>query len=208
MEAEARSERLYPRARSTLIVAVVIGVLVGVVIVILATGGSNAPAERRGDLIYTEGVTPKNREGGDLVGSIADVIGSEIRRTDTGLALSARVATKIPQPLQVSELEFRWDLVAKDGATWTVAITIGKTTEARVLSSAGFGAGTIDDTLIGGAQVLDDSVEVRFDFREVPDFPDTFGWSLSTTLRAFRTETDSPRVKDRFPDEGSRDFEG
>lgn len=43
---------------------------------------------------------------------------------------------------------------------------------------------------------------------EPGDFPEAFEWSLATTLRAFRNEPDSPRVEDRYPDEGVNTFDG
>jgi hypothetical protein len=175
---------------------------------VLNLGGPNAPAEGRGDLTYIQGKTDPNRPQGQLVASIADVTHAQVQREDDQLVFMAEVATGLPQPLKISALEFRWDLAGDDGSTWTVAATIDKTTQASVFSDGGFGAGTVDDTLSGGVRVKEDTIEVRFNTADIPDFPTTFDWSLSTNLRAFRDEVDSPRVEDRFPDEGSADFEG
>lgn len=53
----------------------------------------------------------------------------------------------------------------------------------------------------------DDVVEVRIDGSKIPGFASTFDWTLATTLRAFKNEPDSPRVEDRFPDDGAERFE-
>lgn len=199
-------EPLYRRVPSTLIVASVIAVLVGAIVLVLALGGTDGTPEQRGDLTYIEGVVPKDRLNENLVASIADITGAQITGSDKELVLTAILATDVPQPLKISELVLRWDLVADDGSTWTVATTVGKRTEVTVFSSGGFGAGTIDDTLVGGVSVLGDTIEVSFDYSAMPDFPATFDWSLGSTLRAFRSATDSPRVEDRFPNSGTESF--
>lgn len=207
-EAKEHPRRLYPRVSALVFVVGGSILLVGLVLLVLNLGGPNAPAEGRGDLTYIQGEADPNRpQQGQLVASVADVTDAQVKREDDQLVFMAEVATGLPQPLKISALEFRWDLAGDDGSTWTVAATIDKTNQATVFSTEGFGAGTVDDTLPGGVSVEGDVIEVRINTEEIPDFPTTFDWSLSTNLRAFRHETDSPRVQDTFPDESSLNFE-
>lgn len=201
--------RLYPRVPPIAWVISGIVLVIAAIVVVLSVGREPPLLESAGDLTYLEGKgRPDGGQQGGLVASIADVTEAEVSRTGSELTLLARVVAELPQPLKVSALEFRWDLTAEDGSTWTVLTSIGKEAQTSVYSSSGFGAGTVDDTLLGGVEVLGNEVEVRFDVADMPDFPETFEWSLTTTLRAFRNEPDSPRVEDRFPDAGTEVFEG
>lgn len=204
-QAEAPPTRLNPRAPSSLIVGAVIALLVVGIVLLLATGGPEASAERRGDLSFIQGVTPKNRQGGDLVASIADVTAAEIHKTDGGYEFMVETAAALPQKLKISALEFRWDIVGDDGVTWTLTATVDDDIQVALFSAEGYGSGTVDQTFPGDIAIDDTTLMVTMR-DEVPGFPSTFDWSLATTLRAFRDETDSPRVEDRFPDEGTMEF--
>lgn len=197
------NSQVYPRVPPLVWVLVGIAFLVGAMVLVLTSGGPDAPSEQRGDLTYIEGRARPNRQQGDLVASIADVIEADVRREGDSLVFSARTAAALPQPLKISALQFRWDVSSEDGGTWTVTATVEKTTEATVFSSTGFGVGTVDDTLPGMVTVTKETIEVHVDVSQIPEFPKAFEWSLTTTLRAFRDEPDSPRVEDRYPDEGT-----
>lgn len=200
---------LDPRVPRALLISIAVVLVAAGSILLLVTGGADAPAETRGDLTYIEGAVEQRQpeQAADLVASVADITTAEVSSQGGEIVFRAQAATGIPQPLRKSALEFRWDLAGEDGSTWTVAATIDRTTQATVLFSDGFGAATGDDTFPGDVVVTEDVVEVRFDPRELPDFPSAFEWSLASTLRAFRDQPDSPRVEDRFPDEGSERFE-
>ena len=175
-------------------------------VLVLALGGSDTPSEQRGDLAYLDGVTPKGQQGGNLVASIADITFAEVTRSGAELVFTAEVATAIPRPLKISALEFRWE-IAGDGPTWTLTVAIENKEEVSLFSDAGFGAGTVDDTFPGTVTIDNTKLEVRMDPATIEAFPETFEWNLTTTLRAFRNEPDSPRVEDHFPDNGSEVFE-
>lgn len=189
--------------------AIVLGVIVaviGAVVLVLALGGPEVPTEQRGDLTYIDGVTPEDRPGGNLVASIADIASAEVIRDGPELVFTAEVAAPIPQRLRVSALGFRWEIAGDVGPKWTLALAIGPEEEVSLFSDAGFGVGTVDDTFPGGVSIEGTKVEVRMEPDGVEAFPKSFEWSLAASLRAFRHETDSPRVEDRFPDQGTQDF--
>jgi hypothetical protein len=191
---------------------VVIGfvVVVAAILLVLNLGGPDVPTEARGDLTYIEGDTPKKQQAQEaqLVASIADLTSAQVTNEGDEIVFTAEVAASIPQPLRTSALEFRWDLTGDGGSSWTVSAMIEREAQAAVYTASGYGAGTIDDTLPGNVEVNDKDVTVRLRTDEIEDFPEAFEWSLASTLRAFKNEVDSPRVEDRFPGEGSADFEG
>lgn len=201
------SARRYPRVPPALLVGAVILLLVGVMVRLLVTGGQEAPAESSGDITYIEGSGSKaSREGADLAASIADITNAEVRVQGNGSLFEAEVAAALPDRLRTAALEFRWDISGEDGSAWTLAVTIDKDAQASLFSDAGYGVGTIDDTFLGHLIIQDTTLTVTLE-DEIEDFPASFDWNLATTLRAFRDETDSPRVEDRFPDEGFERFE-
>ncbi len=200
---------LYPRSSSHLgVVAIIVALVVAGLIVLLVTGGADIPEEARGDLTYIEGEVPQRQraQGPELVASIADVTQAEVRADGDELLFEAQLAAPLPQPLKTSALELRWDVRA-EGSTWTLSVTIDKDAQAAVFSDTGYGSGTVDQTLPGSLEIGKQSVLVRLRPGDIEAFPSEFEWSLATTLRAFRNAVDSPRVEDRFPDQGSNPFD-
>jgi hypothetical protein len=191
---------------------VVIGfvVVVAAILLVLNLGGTDVPTEARGDITYIEGDTPRRQQTQEaqLVASIADLTSAQVINEGDEIVFTAEVAAPIPQPLRTSALELRWDLTGDDDSSWTVSAMVEREALAAVYTASGYGAGTIDDTLPGSVEVNDKGVTVRLRTDEIEDFPEAFEWSLASTLRAFKNEVDSPRVEDRYPDEGSADFEG
>lgn len=181
--------------------------LVVVVVLFLMFGGQEGPTEKAGDLAYIEGVVPKRQRQVQLASTIADINTAEINRADTDVVFAAQVVAPIPRRLETSVLELRWDLAPPAGARWTLTVKIDRRPEASLFSEEGFGAGTVDDTFPGEIVIEGSVVEVRLDPEQIENFPSGFEWTLSTTLRAFRDATDSPRVEDRFPNQGSERFE-
>lgn len=166
-------------------------------------------SETAGDLTYLDGKVPRmHRDQQDLSASIADLIDAEVRRVGDSIVFGASCAAPVPQRLKLSALHFRWDITSENGPSWTITARIDKVVEATVVSSAGFGASTIDGSMTGSLQIRDDAVELRLDVRGLPQFPTTFEWALTSTLRAFRAEPDSPRVEDRVPNGTATEYFG
>jgi hypothetical protein len=196
-----------PHPRVSPFTKLVIGfvVVVAAILLVLNLGGTDVPTEERGDITYIEGDTPRRQrtQEAQLVASIADLTSAQVTNEGDEIFFTAEVAASIPQPLRTSALEFRWDLTGDDGSSWTVSVMVEREAQAAVYTESGYGAGTIDDTLPGNVEVNDKGVTVRLRTAEIEDFPEAFEWTLASTLRAFKNEVDSPRVEDRFPDEGS-----
>lgn len=199
---------LYPRASRLLLVAIIVTVLLAGTIILLVTGGVDVPEEVPGDLVYIEGdaVKQQPRRAGSLVASIADVTQAEVKADGDDILFKADVAAPLPQRLKTSALEFRWELTGDDGSDWTLSVTINEEAQASVFSDTGYGSGTVDQTMPGSLEIGDQGVTLRLLATDIEGFPSGFDWILATTLRAFRNETESPRVEDRFPDEDAIEF--
>lgn len=176
-------------------------------VLLLTSAGDDTPDETRGDLTYIEGSRTEPRKDQEpLVASIADLNSADVVAEEDALVFGATVAAPVPQPLKTSALEFRWDISGEDGASWTLSVAVAKESHASLFSQGGYGSGTVDGTFPGELNINDRTIDVRLEAAGVEDFPEAFEWSVSTTLRAFRNETDSPRVEDRYPDKGVRAF--
>lgn len=205
-EPATRPRRLYPRTPSPLVLCAGAVVIVGAVAFLLITGGGGPPPEARGDLTYLEGSGP-GRPQAQIASSIADLISADVAAEDPGTTVfTAEVVAPVPQTLRTSALEFRWQLRGDDESVWTLTISMEGDAQVALFSDGGYGSGTLDGMFPGQLVIEDTRLEVRLDIGQVEDFPSAFEWSLATTLRAFRDEPDSPRVEDRFPDEGSVGF--
>lgn len=166
------------------------------------------PAEPADDLNYIEGSAPRDsQQSGGVVASIADITSAEVRAEEGAVMVFATtMEAPLPQPLKKSALEVRWDIAGEEGPPFTLTVAVGKERHASIFSEAGYGAGTIDGTFPGELLIDGHDIEVRVDAAQIDVFPEGFEWRLATTLRAFRDEPDSPRVEDRYPDEGSNEF--
>lgn len=193
------------RSRPSIIVlGVATAILIGGV-VLLISGGDDPRADPAGDLTYVEGSgRRRTSQQGQLVASIADVTDADVQRGGESVTFSAITAVPLPQSLKMSALQFRWDLTGDDGARWIIVATVEKSIEATVSAKRG----GLSEASPASVVINHDRIEVRVDVQDIPQFPTAFEWRLATTLRAFRNEADSPRVTDRYPDDGAEKFEG
>ena len=184
-----------------------VALIMAALVFFFAPRGAEAPDEAAGDLTYIEGTTPRRAaESGGLDASVADITAAEVRAEEGERVFEASVSAPPSQPLKTSALELRWDIAGEEGSSFTLTVAVAKESHASLFSGTGYGAGTVDDTFPGTLLIEGDKIAVRVDPGQIEGFPEGFEWSLATTLRAFRKEPDSPRVEDRYPDQGSKEF--
>lgn len=182
-----------------------IAVIAAVLIVVLISGGGGGGSDPSGDLRVVEGEQPRGAADLPVAASIADIVEADVRRDGDELVFTATSASSIPQELERSSLEFRFDVSEDDRNTWIVSATVNVTVTAAAVSQVtAYGSSTIDGTLPGSVEVSDETLTIRLEVSRIEDFPDSFEWALSTNLTAFRDLAGSTRVEDRFPDEGTR----
>lgn len=195
------------RRRARLLLVLGAGALVAVVGAVLLTADSEGSLDERGDVRVIEGARGRDRpRSGELAASSADIVSAEVTAAGGELVFEASFAAKLPERLHPGALELRWELTGDDGSRWTLSAVLSRKLQAALVSDSGYGAGTIDGSLAGDARVTGNAIAIGLRAGEVPDLPGSFQWRLSSLLRAFADEPDSPRVEDKMPDEGFRSF--
>lgn len=196
------------QSKSTRIPFWLLGIVAAIaagLIIILTSGGGDGGPDSSGDLSLVEGEQPRRATALPVAASMADVVEADVRRDGSDLVFEVTTASSIPQELERSSLELRFD-VSEDGRdTWIVSATVNVAVTAAVVSQVtDYGSSTIDGTLPGSVEVSGETLVIRLQPQDIEGFPETFDWTLSSNLVAFRDIAGSTRVEDRFPDEGTR----
>jgi len=177
-------------------------VLVGIVIVVLATGGGTpgSGGEATGD-VEVEGEGPDDPE-------LADIAAVDVVREGSAIVFVAEMGQSIPERIDDGSLEWRWDLTVDGRDAWIVSAHVSTDVTAAVTSQlTPYGSSTIDQTMPGSVSV--EGAELRIQLRpaEIDGFPESFGWRLATELDGDRADARSPVARDRAPDAGPGSFE-
>lgn len=198
-----------PRRRRGWLLALGALALVAVAGALLLTADPDGSLDERGDVRVIEGAPGRDpRRAGELAASSADIVAAWVRSADGELVFEAAFAVEPPARLHPAALELRWELQGDDGSRWTLSAVLSRKLHAALVSESGYGSGTIDGSLRGDVRIAGDAIAIRLRAGEIPGFPEGFEWRLSSLLRAFADEPDSPRVQDEMPDEGFRSFKG
>jgi hypothetical protein len=175
--------------------------LVAIIVILLVTAGAQSESafdDPEGDVSLAEG----SATGEDL--SLADILHAEVRPAEGGAVFfEARLAAAIPERLSDPDIDLRWEVTEDGEVTWLVFANLDFGPTAYALSQkTNYGSSTIDETLPGSIEIRGDILAVRLRTSEMPDFPESFGWHLETTLTGDAIGTD------RAPDEGAGKLEG
>lgn len=177
-----------------------------VLFVVIRGGGVE---ESAGDLTYVPGTSEPNAEDipSEVPASIADIVAADVKSDGEGVIFTTEVASPLPNELDDSSLEFRWDVSGDGGGSWIVSATLNVALNAAVVSQGTpYGSSTIDGTMPGEVSAAGPKVTVAVRPDEIEGFPTSFTWKLSTTLIADRTDPGSARAEDAAPDEGTATF--
>lgn len=185
--------------------AVVAAVLV-VIVVLLATGTAPPGEEARdaaGDVEIGEGEAAPEQI------ALADIREAKVREVASQIVFEAAMGAAIPLRLKGQTMEWRWEISEGGEMTWLVnaSISVGRPI-ASVLEqrSGGYSASTVDDTLAGGIDYDGNTIFVRLNRAEIPNFPDRFTWRLETTLDADRADPSSATATDEAPASGLGEY--
>lgn len=184
--------------------AVVAGVI-ALIVVLLATGNPPPDEEARdatGDVEVGEGVSPPSQT------SLVDITDAKVHEVASQIVFEATMDDAIPRRLKDQTMEWRWELSEEGTHTWTVTASINvRRPVALVLEQqSGYSASTIDDTLAGGIDYTGNTLYVRLNRPEIPNFPDRFTWHLKTTLDADRGDPASATATDEAPASGLGEY--
>ena len=185
-------------------VAIVAAVVV-VMVILLASGGGDAEsggADTAGDVVVGSGPrAPLAPMAADIKEASIDVDGSE-------LSFAVVMEEEVPD-LNGGSLEWRWEIREGGVQTWILTGNLALEPTAHLIATQkDYRSSTIYDSLPGDLSIDGKVVTVTLDVGEIEDFPETFQWTLLTTLDASRGVARSATAEDRAPDEGSFEFSG
>ena len=188
--------------RSSAVVLAVIGVVVVVLVWLLATGGGTpSSSDATGDVKVGKGANPPEDT------SVADLLEADVVVEDAEVVFEATVDTPIPKSLDERGLTFRWELTTvedEEKVIWIVMASVDMEATASVVATQfDYSSTTIDDTLPGTVKLDGSTVRITLEPKEIPEFPEEFMWSVSTTLDGDRARATSATAVDNVPDEGS-----
>lgn len=189
--------------KTTWVAIAIVGAVAAIVAVLSlgGSGGGGASADETGDVVVDEGPRPPDDT------SIADIAGSSVHKDGDLIVFEATMAGDVPSELDDGSLELRWDVSEGGQDTWIVSASINVGANAAVTSQrTTYTSTTINETLPGEMEIDGDVVRVSLDPSKIKDFPEAFGWRLSTILDGVRDNTRSGTASDTAPESGSAEF--
>ena len=173
--------------------------LIGIVVLILATGGgpSGTSVDPAGDVAVGEGPKPPQES------TLADIVGATVTKDGQELEFEVTLGQDIPNRIPKGSLEFRWDVSENGTDTWIVSANLNVGPTAAVTSQkTNYGSSTIDDSMPGSIEITGDTLVVIVRAAEIEGFPQLFEWTLKTSLDADRADPRSGLAIDQAPDSG------
>jgi hypothetical protein len=190
--------------RRLAIVAAVVVAAVAAIVVLLVTGEAEPVRtfeDRAGDAMFEEG------ENGPTDVTLADIRAAEVRSEDGQVVFEATLAGPIPNKLPDGALDLRWEVYEDGDSTFLITANLDVGPVASIIGEKnGYGASTLDEKLPGMLAIEGDTLTIRLDTAEIPDFPSEFGWLLHTSLDGDQGDPKSARAEDRAPDDGFGEY--
>lgn len=190
--------------KQLLIVFALVAVALGVIIVLLATGGTTPEAaseDAQGDVIVAEGENPPEDT------QLADIVDASITGDGEQLTLEVTMATEIPEKLPGQGMDWKWELFEGGAPTWIISANLDLGANATVFSPAtGATFTSIDDRLPGELEIDGSTLRITLDTSGMDGFPSQFTWKLSSKLDGAKGEPGSATADDSAPDLGFGEF--
>jgi hypothetical protein len=188
--------------RQLLIVFVLVGLALGVIILLLVTGGAPQGGFDKSDL--ADDVVVEGQEDPPTELQLADVLEADVRQDGTGVAFEATMATEIPERLKDgSGMQWRWEVIEGGKTTWILSANLDLGPNASLVSqTTNYGASTIDGKLPGRLAIDGNKIFIRLEPAAFAGFPGSFNWTLTTSLDADKSESSSALARDSAPDTG------
>jgi hypothetical protein len=190
--------------RRLAVVAAVIAVCVAAVIALLVTGEAEPVQsfeDPAGDAAFEEGDNPPT----DV--TLADIRSAEVSSDGDEIVFEATLAGTIPKKVPGGSLGLRWEVFEGGDSTFLVTASLDAGPIASIIGEKNdYGASTLDEGLPGSLTIKGDTLTIRLEPDEIPDFPDRFAWSLQTSLDGDQGDPQSARAEDRAPDQGLGEY--
>jgi hypothetical protein len=183
--------------RGLVIALVAVGGVIAVLIVLLATGGTQSETDKTGDVLVDQGSHAPRDVG------IADIAGTSVTRAGDEATFTATANHAVPHSISNGSLEYRWEIQNGGNVLWILSVAINVDANASLLGTqVDYSSTTIDKTLPGKLTIKGSRVQVVIDVSKLKGWPDQFDYHVESTLDANRADTKSALAHDRAPDEG------
>lgn len=187
------------------IVSAIVAVVLAAIVVLLVTGEAPRGQEAEdasGDVEVSEGEAAPSETG------LADITAARVHEAGSQIVFEATMAAPIPKSLKDQTMEWRWEVSEGGTLTWLVTanVSVDEPVASVTAQQGGYGSSTIDGLLPGGIDYDGNTIRVRLDQPEIPDFPSQFTWHLKTTLDGDRADPASATAGDEAPPSGLGEY--
>lgn len=187
------------------IVATAVAAVLGVIIVLLVTGGppeGELAKDPAGDVSVSEGDSPPQEH------SLADIRSARVYFHASQIVFEAEMAVAIPEDLESERMSWRWEILEGGSETWIVSANVGggEPVASVLHPQTGYGASTNDDTFPGGIDWTGKTLYVRLNAAGIENFPAMFTWRLEASLDGDRRDPRSAVASDTAPDSGLGEY--
>ena len=192
-------------ARQLGIVSAIVAVVLAGIVVLLITGEAPPGHEAKdpsGDVEVSEG------EGAPGETGLADITEAKVHEVGSQIVFEATMAAPIPKTIKGGTMEWRWEVSEGGNLTWLVTanVSVDEPVASVTAQQGGYGSSTIDGLLPGGIDYDGNTIRVRLNQPEIPDFPTQFTWHLKTTLDGDRADPASATAGDEAPPSGLGEY--
>ncbi len=178
----------------------VVAVAIASVVVLLLTGEAEPVGEfsdPTGDVVVGEGKNPPADS------TLADIRTAEVRQEGDEIVFEATLGAAVPNRFPDGTFGLRWEVYEGGDSTFLITANLDVGPNASIIGEQnGYGASTIDEKLPGNLEIDGDTIAIRLQADQVPDFPDEFGWLLQTTVDGDQGDPRSATAEDKAPDNG------
>lgn len=187
-------------SRRGIALAAAVVVVLAVVVTLLVSGGARSPSafdDPRDDVALGDGPNAPDDT------ALADVVEANVTRDGNSLVFEARMAKDVPKHVPGGSLTWRWDLYVHGVSQWIVSADLDVGPNASLTSTqTNYGSSTFDDTLPGDLSIDGRTLTITLHPDDVKGFPETFDWTLGTTLDGDHGDPGSALATDLTPDQG------
>ena len=201
------------------IVFSIVGLALAAVIVLLVTG-----APPQGPVPGADGVSEANDPAGDVTITqggdapteiaLADIVAAHVYEADGELSFEVQLGQQVPRRVRGGSLDLRWEVKESGNTTWLLTANFDVGPNASLLTQiegSSYGSSTFDGSFPGAISVDGDRVVITLRPADLPGdappFPESFTWTLSTSLDAAAGDPASALAQDRAPDAGEGSIE-
>lgn len=187
------------------VVASVVAVVLIAIIVLLVTGEA-PPGVESEDASNDVQVGDGDAAPSDT--SLVDIQAARVHLVASQIVFEAAMGAPIPRSLKGETMAWRWEVSEGGTLTWLVTanVSVGKPIAALTAQRTNYGISTFEENFPGGVDYDGNTIFIRLNQPDIPNFPAEFTWKLKTTLDGDRADASSATATDEAPDGGVGEY--